>query len=78
MSTTIQINSRGAMTLPKALRKRLGAERGGVVLASVSSDGIVLQPAVAYPVEIYSDGRIREFDQADADLARALDRKPDA
>ncbi len=66
------------MTLPKSLRKQLGAERGGVVLASVTHDGIILQPGVAYPIEIYSDARMDEFDQADAELARHLDRKPEA
>lgn len=63
------------MTLPKSLRKRLGAEKGGVVLADVTREGIILQPAVSYPIEIYSDDAIEEFDQADADLARHLDRK---
>lgn len=64
------------MTLPKSLRKQLGAERGGVILASISSDGIILQPAVSYPIEMYSDERIHEFDQADAELAHHLNRKP--
>jgi len=66
------------MTLPKALRKQLGAERGGVVIARASCEGILLQPAVAYAVELYSDTRIEEFDQADAELARHLERKKKA
>jgi bifunctional DNA-binding transcriptional regulator/antitoxin component of YhaV-PrlF toxin-antitoxin module len=60
------------MTLPKELRKRLGAHRGGVVMASTSGDGIVLHPAVAYPIEVYSDERVAEFDQADKELAQHL------
>ena len=58
------------MTLPKELRKQLGVDAGGVVMASVSQDGIVLHPAVAYPIEMYSDERIAEFDQAEQELAR--------
>ncbi|MBP7828512.1 MAG: AbrB/MazE/SpoVT family DNA-binding domain-containing protein [Kiritimatiellae bacterium] len=60
------------MTLPKELRKQLGVDGGGVVMASVSGDGIVLHPAVAYPIEIYSDERIAEFDQADKEFSRHL------
>ena len=60
------------MTLPKELRKRLGVDKGGVVMASTSGDGIVLHPAVAYPIELYSDERIAEFDQAEDALARHL------
>lgn len=60
------------MTLPKELRKRLGVDGGGVVMASASGDGIVLHPAVAYPIEIYSHERIAEFDQAEEELAQHL------
>ena len=64
------------MTLPKELRKRLGVAAGGVVMASASEDGIVLHPAVAYPIELYSDERIAEFDQAEEELARHLSEPP--
>jgi bifunctional DNA-binding transcriptional regulator/antitoxin component of YhaV-PrlF toxin-antitoxin module len=60
------------MTLPKKYRQALGVVNGGSVIADVSSDGITLHPAVAFPIEIYSDERIREFDTADQELSRAL------
>ena len=63
------------MTLPKPLRMALGVERGGVVMANVGKDGIVLHPAVAFPIEMYSDARIAEFDKAEAELAKHLSRK---
>ena len=37
MVTTIQINERGSLMLPKALRKMLGIEKGSVVMAESSS-----------------------------------------
>lgn len=58
------------MTLPRELRKRLDVD--GAVLASASGHGIVLHPAVACPIEVYSDERIAEFDQAEEELARHL------
>ena len=74
MATTIQINSRGTMTLPKSLRKTLGLDGGGIVLAEETPGGIVLKPAVAFAIEIYTDERVAEFDAADAQLADHLDR----
>jgi bifunctional DNA-binding transcriptional regulator/antitoxin component of YhaV-PrlF toxin-antitoxin module len=76
MNATIQINSRGTLTLPKALRRAMGLERGGMVVAETSAEGIVLRPGVAFPIELYTDDRVAEFDAADADLGRRLKRKP--
>jgi antitoxin PrlF len=74
MNATIQISARGAMTLPKPLRKALGVDKGGVVMASAENGAIVLHPAVAFPIELYSDGRVAEFDEADAALAKHMAR----
>ena len=56
------------MTLPKPLRKALGVEKGGVVMISMADESVIIHPAVAYPIELYSDARIAEFDAAEADL----------
>ncbi len=63
------------MTLPKPLRKALGVDKGGIVMAEVREDGIVLHPAAAFPIELYSDARVAEFDAADAALAERLGSK---
>lgn len=75
MVTTIQINERGNLTLPKTLRKMLGIERGGVVMAESSAGGVLIKPAVAFPIEIYDNDRVAEFDQAEAELSKHLARK---
>jgi bifunctional DNA-binding transcriptional regulator/antitoxin component of YhaV-PrlF toxin-antitoxin module len=75
MTATIQINKRGNLTLPMPLRKMLGLEKGGVVLAESSDRGIMLKPAVAFPIEMYSDSRMAEFDDAEAELKRHLSKK---
>ncbi|OHD70988.1 MAG: hypothetical protein A2W19_07645 [Spirochaetes bacterium RBG_16_49_21] len=75
MAETIRINERGSLTLPKALRKKLGLTKGGVVLAESTSEGIVLKPAVAFPIEIYSDERISEFAAEEDKLSRHLKKK---
>ncbi len=75
MTTTIHVNARGSLTLPQGLRRNLGLEKGGVLMAELSDAGILLRPAVTYPVEIYSARRVMEFDAADRDLALHLKRK---
>jgi bifunctional DNA-binding transcriptional regulator/antitoxin component of YhaV-PrlF toxin-antitoxin module len=73
--TTIQVNERGSLTLPKSLRKKLGIERGGVVMAELSTEGLVLKPAVSFPIELYSNERVEEFDRADRELGQYLESK---
>jgi len=73
--TTIQVNERGSLTLPKLLRKKLGIERGGVVMAELSTEGLVLKPAVSFPIELYSNERVEEFDKADSELGRYVESK---
>lgn len=75
MSATIQINSRGNLTLPKSFRKMLGLEKGGIIMAEPSGQGILLKPAVSFPIEIYSDSRVAEFDEAENDLKAYLSEK---
>jgi AbrB family looped-hinge helix DNA binding protein len=70
--TTIAVNERGCMTLPKAMRKTIGIEQGGVVMVEVQGNAIFIRPAVAFPVELYSDERVAEFDEADKELAGHL------
>jgi bifunctional DNA-binding transcriptional regulator/antitoxin component of YhaV-PrlF toxin-antitoxin module len=75
MTSTIQINRRGNLTLPMSFRKKLGLEKGGVVLAESLEQGIMLKPAVAFTIEMYSDSRVAEFDRAEADLKQFLSKK---
>jgi bifunctional DNA-binding transcriptional regulator/antitoxin component of YhaV-PrlF toxin-antitoxin module len=75
MTETIQINERGSLTLPKIFRKKLGLEKGGVVLAESTSEGVVLKPAVAFPIEIYTDERVSEFKVEEENLKKYIKKK---
>lgn len=72
MKTTLTITSRGVVTLPARLRQAMGLKPDDQLIAETTPEGLLLRPAVTLPVEIYSEERIREFDQAEADLVRAL------
>lgn len=78
MKTTITVTSRGVVTLPLGLRKALGIKADDTLIAETTADGLLLRPAVTLPVEIYTDRRVREFDEAEAQLAQAMRRPPPA
>lgn len=75
MKTTLTITSRGMVTLPAKLRQTLGLKADDQLIAETTPEGLLLRPAVTLPVEIYSEKRIREFDAAEAELAKVLRRK---
>ena len=58
---TSRIGKRGAVVIPAKLRRRFGMDEGSLVIAEASGNGVLIRPAVALPVEIYSKERIAEF-----------------
>lgn len=76
MKSIITVTSRGVVTLPSALRKALGIKADDTLIAETTPDGLLLRPAVTLPVEIYTDERIREFDESEQELAAAMRRPP--
>ena len=73
MNAVLKVNSRGTVTLPKALRKELGVSDGGAIWCSFKEGSC---SAVLWPdVEIYTDERIAEFDAADAALGDEVDKR---
>ncbi len=76
MNTIIQVNPRGSLTLPKAVRKALGIPQGGgIVMLNVRENEVVLQPTAAFPIEMYTDARVAEFDAADDELGKGLAKR---
>lgn len=75
MQATLTINSRGVVTLPAKLRRAMGLKADDQLIAETTPEGLLLRPAVTLPLEIYSSERVREFDEAEAELAAVL-KKP--
>ena len=69
------IGKKGVFTIPAAMRKRFGLQDGSLVIAEERDEGILLRPAVATALEMYSDQRTAEFLLSNAvdaeDYARA-------
>jgi bifunctional DNA-binding transcriptional regulator/antitoxin component of YhaV-PrlF toxin-antitoxin module len=71
MATAIQISSRGTLTLPIGVRRRLGLDRKdhAILLIEERPDGVFLHPAVTVPVRDLPAETIRRWvvdDEADA------------
>ena len=63
---TVKLGKKGQMSIPKDILKRLGLEGDVTLLVETTPEGaIVLRPAAIYPIEIYSDKRLKEFEAAD-------------
>ena len=75
MKATVTITSRGVVTLPAKLRQVLGLKADDQLIAEMTPEGLLLRPAVTLPIELYTPGREREFDAAEADLATVLGGK---
>lgn len=74
MKATVTLTSRGVVTLPARLRQAMGLKADDQLIAETTPEGLLLRPAVTLAVEVYTPEREREFDDAEAELARVLER----
>jgi len=58
---TTKIGRRGTVVIPAAMRRRFGFAEGSLIIAEERAEGVLLRPATAIPVEIYTPERIAEF-----------------
>ena len=76
-----KVGKRGTIVIPAPLRRRFGIEEGSLVIAEEREDGVLIRPAIAVPVEIYTPERRAQFllsnavDGEDYDRAVAEVRK---
>lgn len=58
---TGKIGKRGTVVISASLRRRFGLEEGTLVIEEEREDGVLIKPAMAVPVEMYSPQRKAEF-----------------
>lgn len=81
MRETLKVSSRGQITLPASIRKRIGIQEGSAVVIEDRGSEVVLKPAAIFEIEIYSGKQIAEWEAADrmsadekADILKKLKR----
>ena len=71
----VKLGKKGQVSIPKSVLRQLGISGEMPMLVEVAEDGaIVLRQVGVYPIEIYNDERVREFDEADALTAKEAKR----
>ena len=65
MKESVLVTSRGQITLPAGVRKRLGIKAGGVVLLEERNGEVVLRAAAVLEIENYSAEDIANWDKED-------------
>lgn len=74
--TTLALSKRGSLTLPPALRRKMGLDKlsNPLFLVEERDGGLFLQPAVAMPVRDLPKAKIQAWiakDEADLEAFRA-------
>lgn len=64
LRATLRLNLRGGLTIPANLRRALAIDGGGALIAEATSEGLLLRPALTFPLD--------ECDAKDAHRALAM------
>ncbi len=72
---TVKIGKKGQITIPRRVLEAAGLPAESQVIVEPEADGSIrLRPAAVYPIELYSDERIEEFERENR-LPGALRRR---
>ena len=60
---TVKIGKKGQVTIPRRVLEEVGLPAESQVIVESEPDGSIrLRPAAVYPIELYSDDRVAEFE----------------
>ena len=63
----IKLGKKGQLSLPAAMLRKMGIQGAATLLVEATDDGaVILRPAAVYPVEVYTEARMKEFEAANA------------
>ncbi len=61
-----KLGKKGQLSVPRSILRQVGISGDTPVLVEATEDGaILIRPAAVYPIETYSEERVREFLAAD-------------
>lgn len=74
----VRLGKKGQVSLPAAVLRKLGLQGRATLLVEATDDGaVILRPAGVYPIELYTDKRIKEFERENSvpqELEARVDR----
>jgi AbrB family looped-hinge helix DNA binding protein len=66
----IKLGKKGQLSLPAGILRKLGIQGAATLLVEATDDGaVMLRPGAVYPVEMYSESRLKAFEAANAHTA---------
>ena len=61
----VRLGKKGQVTIPKGILRKLAIPDEAPLVVEASAGGaIILRQAVVFPIEIYSNARVKEFSEA--------------
>ena len=75
MTATLELGPKGAITLPKKMREKFDLRDRSLISLEETPEGILNRPAVAFPIENYSNERLEEFERENNASIAELFRK---
>ena len=59
----VRLSKTGQLSLPAAVLRKMGIQGAATLLIQATEDGaVILRPAAAHPVEVYTEARMKEFE----------------
>jgi AbrB family looped-hinge helix DNA binding protein len=73
-----KIGKKGQLTIPRSVLRAAGiGEEARVVVETTADGAIILRPVAVYPIETYSQERVREFEETNT-IPAAMERRVQA
>jgi len=61
---TVKLGKKGQLSLPASVLRKLGLQGAATLIVEATDDGaVILRPAAVYPIELYTDARIKDFEE---------------
>lgn len=71
----VVLSEKGQITIPQEVRQQLHLSKGDPLLVETLPDGsMVIKPAAVFPIEIYTEQRLKEFKKEDTLTAQEKKR----
>jgi len=62
VTATLELDPEGAITLPKKMREKSDLRERALISLEETPEGTLIRSFVPFPIELYSDERIKEFE----------------